>query len=39
MPKFSPKVEIRITSALEAYYVSNKPNIKVLAQEFDVLYR
>jgi hypothetical protein len=38
MPKFSPKVEICIASALKAYYISNKPNIKALAQEFNVLY-
>ena len=38
MPKFSPEVEIRIASALEAYHTSNKPNIKALAREFDVSY-
>jgi hypothetical protein len=38
MPKFSPEVEIRIASALKAYRISNKPNIKALAREFDVLY-
>ena len=38
MPKFSPEVEIRIASALEAYHTSNKPNIKALAREFDVPY-
>ena len=38
MPKFSPEVEIHIASALEAYYASNKPNIKALAREFDVSY-
>ena len=38
MPKFSPEVEIRIASALEAYRTSDKPNIKALAREFDVSY-
>ena len=38
MPKFSAEVEICITSALEAYCMSNKPNIKALAREFDVPY-
>jgi hypothetical protein len=38
MPKFFPEVKICITSALKAYYTSNKPNIKALAWEFDVLY-
>ena len=38
MPKFSPEVEIRIASALEAYHKNDKPNIKALAREFDVSY-